>query len=115
MGSSGHRQILPAIAMLALASATAGAQPARTGVTVDMAVACPKEADFTRYATLTVDDMAAAIAFKDAHGCVTLPVGAAVRIDDGSLQRDFSHVCVRPVASPECFWTYAAHIKAADR
>lgn len=79
--------------------------------TVDITIACPKEDDFVRYATLVGDDVSAAILFKNDHGCVTLAVGTFVKIDKGSVQRDFSHVCIRPVGSYDCLWTFAAHIK----
>jgi hypothetical protein len=83
-------------------------QPAHT---IDITIACPKDDDFSRYATLLLDDISAAILFKTEHNCVTLPAGIFVKIDKGSVARDFSHVCIRPRGSYDCLWTFAAHIK----
>lgn len=88
------------------------AQPQSQGArTVDVTIACPKEEDFNRYATLLLDDVSAAISFKDDHNCVTLNPGTFVRVDKGSVQRDSNHVCIRPVGSYDCLWTFAGHIK----
>ena len=85
--------------------------PART---VDITIACPKEEDFSRYTTLLLDDISAAIMFKNEHGCLTLAASTFVRIDKGSIQRASSHVCIRPIGSYDCLWTFAAHIKVED-
>lgn len=91
------------------------AQPqSQSAHTVDITIACPKEEDFVRYATLLLDDVSAAVLFKNDHGCVTLPIGMFVKIDKGSVQRDFSHVCIRPRGAYDCLWTFAAHIKVED-
>ncbi len=79
--------------------------------TADTTIACPKEEDFVRYATLLLDDVSAAIMFKNEHDCITLNPGAFVRVDKGSVQRDSNHVCIRPVGSYDCLWTFAGHIK----
>jgi hypothetical protein len=84
---------------------------APNATTVDATVACPLEADFSRYTELLVDDVAAAVSYEIEHRCLILPPATFVRIDHGSLDRPTGHVCVRPAASYECFWTYGAHIK----
>jgi hypothetical protein len=82
-----------------------------SAMTVDITIACPKEEDFSRYNTLLLDHVSAAIMFKNDHDCVTLATGTFVRVDKGSVQRNFNHVCIRPVGSYDCLWTFAAHIK----
>jgi hypothetical protein len=95
-------------------SLTAGHAQSPSALTADITIACPKDEDFTRYATLLSDDVSAAILFEHDHGCVTLQPGAFVRVDQGSLQRETNHVCIRPTGSYDCFWTFAAHVKAAN-
>ena len=91
---------------------TAASAESAAALTTDIAVACPTEAGFERYATLVTEDVSAAISYAADHGCISVPPGTVVRIDQGSTVREFSHVCVRPVGSYDCFWTFAAHIKA---
>ncbi|MDR3421504.1 MAG: hypothetical protein P4L80_09740 [Xanthobacteraceae bacterium] len=95
-------------AIFCLSHRAARAQPA---MTVDITIACPKEDDFVQYATLLSDDVSAAIAFKNDHNCVTLAPKTFVKIDKGSVQRDYSHVCIRPRGVYDCLWTFAAHVK----
>jgi len=97
---------------LAWAPAVAQSPLART---VDRAVSCPKETEFERYATLLTDDVSAAILFYHDHGCVMLAADTVVRIDKGSLQSPSNHVCIRPVGSYECLWTFAGHVQADGR
>lgn len=87
--------------------AAAQSQPART---VDITIACPKDQDFDRYATLLLD-ISAAVLYKNDHDCVTLPKGMFVRVDQGSVERDFSHDCIRPVGSYDCF----GHMRVTSR
>jgi hypothetical protein len=99
------------VAIITTGAATeSSAQPpqSQSAHTVDITIACPKEDDFVRYATLLLDDISAAILFENDHNCVALPTGTFVRVDKGSVQRDFSHVCIRPVGAYDCLWTFAA-------
>ena len=98
---------------LMLAIGGAGAQPLPAH-TIDRAVSCPKEEDFGRYAALVADDVSAAILFYHDHGCVMMDAQTFVKIDKGKLQNPSGHVCIRPVGSYDCFWTFAGHVKASD-
>lgn len=80
-------------------------------VTVDNTPACKKDQDFTQYATLLLSDVSAAMAFRMDHDCSVLKPGTFVSVDQGSTQRKSNHVCIRPVGSYDCSWTFAGHIK----
>ncbi len=103
-----------ATAAILIAPTAATAQQPQSGVTVDTTIACPKDEDFQRYATLLLDDISAAILFKNDRHCVTLAAGTFVRIDHGSLQKDSNRVCIRPTGSYDCFWTFAGHVRSKD-
>ena len=105
-------RLIFALVVFCLSSVVGYAQAAQSAHTTDITIACPKDDDFNRYATLLLDDVSAAILFKNDHHCVTLAPGTFVRLDQGSLQRESNHVCVRPVGSYDCLWTFAGHIKA---
>jgi hypothetical protein len=105
------KRAIVALALLA-GAISANAQSAPVAKTDGPTIACPKESDFERYATLLLDDVSAAVSFELDHGCLTLASGTIVRIDHGSMQRGSNHICIRPVGSYDCVWTFAAHVRA---
>jgi hypothetical protein len=38
-----------------------------------------------------------------------------VKIDKGTLQNPSGHVCIRPIGSYDCLWTFAGHVQADRR
>ena len=57
-------------------------------VTVDNTPACKKDADFTRYATLLLSDVGAAMAFSMGNDCSVLKPGTFVSVDEGTTRRE---------------------------
>jgi hypothetical protein len=98
------------IAALLFGVASAHAQ-APVGHVVDPTFACGSDAEFSRYAYLVADDKTAAAIYLVEHHCPTLKPGTPIHIEKGSAVRDTNHVCIRPVGSTECVWTFAGHIK----
>ena len=101
---------LAALLIMIASNSVAQSQIART---VDITTACQSEDDFSRYATLLKDDVAAAIMFRNDHSCIVFSAHTLVRIDHGELMPETTHVCIRPVGSHVCYWTFAAHVEFA--
>ena len=99
---------LAALLIMIASNSVAQSQMART---VDITTACQSEDDFSRYATLLKDDVAAAIIFRNDHSCIVFSAHTFVRIDQGELMPETTHVCIRPVGSYVCYWTFAAHVE----
>jgi hypothetical protein len=108
------RTVLAIVAATLLAGSAHAEQLPPSGVIADITIACPKDEDFRRYGILLTDDVSAAILFKNDHACVTLQPKTFVKIDRGSMAREFSLVCVRPRGLYDCLWTYAAHVTATQ-
>jgi hypothetical protein len=77
------KAIVAAALMIECSAIETAAQPKQSPAarTTDTTIACPKDDDFNRYATLLLDDVSAAILFKNDHHCVTLAAGTFVKID----------------------------------
>ena len=97
-------------ALLIMISSNSVAQ-SQTARTVDITTACQNEDDFSRYATLLMDDVAAAIMFRNDHSCIDFSAHTFVRIDDGELMPETTHVCIRPVESTRRPLDFAAHVE----
>ena len=103
--------VLIGIFVLAGASIAVAAPTART---IEKTMACPTEDDFHGYLALLITDVSAATAYALDHHCIGMEPGTIVSVEKGSTAALTDHVCVRPVGSTECFWTFAAHIKVED-
>jgi hypothetical protein len=109
MESRMRKAISLAAPLIMIASnSVAQSQLART---VDITTACQSEDDFSRYATVLKDDVAAAVTFRNDHSCIVFSAHTLVRIDHGELMPETTHVCIRPVGPFVCYWTFAAHVE----
>ena len=104
------RKAISSAALLVMIASNSVAQ-SQMARTVDITTACQNEDDFSRYATLLKDDVAAAIMFRNDHSCIVFSAHTLVRIDHGELMPETTHVCIRPVGSHVCYWTFAAHVE----
>ena len=110
-GMEGRMQKAISLAALLIIIASNSVAQSQTARTVDIATACQNEDDFSRYATLLMDDVAAAVMFRNDHSCIVFSAHTFVRIDHGELMSETTDVCIRPVGSYVCYWTFAAHVE----